>query len=139
MDAPRVVIAQGHRVETYAPPLNVIEEHGHVLNWANRRVEHYYLEDRSCYDTSTEFERADFRDQRRGAIPEVSSARVVESGDRTLIRWRLDADEGPDREGTVLLDEEGRPVRVRSGGPPRRISYPARIRILRPSPLCSAL
>jgi hypothetical protein len=152
MDAPRVVIARGHRrVESYAPGLNVIEENGHVLNWANRRVEHYFLEDRSCYDTSTEFERADFRDQRRGAVPEVSSARVEERSSRTLIRWRLvDQERAPDVEGSVLLDEDGRPVLVTArslpwaGEPARpasrtRISYPGRILIPRPSPLCSAL
>jgi hypothetical protein len=149
MDAPRVVVERTHRrVETYAPGLTVIEENGHVLNWANRRVEHYWLEDGSCYDTSTEFERADFRDQRRGAVPEVSSARVEQRSGRTVVIWRLeDQERAPDREGSVLLDEEGRPVLVRGrsepwGGEPARadpstrISYPARVRIPRPSPLC---
>ena len=151
MDAPRVVIARGRRVETYAPALNVIEEKGRVLNWANRRVEHYYLEERSCYNTSHAFERADFRDQRRGAVPEVSSARVEERSGRTVIRWRLeDQERAPDREGAVRLDGQGRPVLVTERSLPwagepaglssrTRISYPARILIPRPSPLCSAL
>jgi hypothetical protein len=147
--APRVVVERPHgRVETYSRGLNVIEENGHVLNWATRRVEHYWLEDRSCYNTSTEFERADFRDQRRGTVPEASSARVEKRSGRTVIHWRLvDQERAPDREGSVLLDEEGRPVLVRGrslpwGGeparadPPTRISYPARVRIPRPSPLC---
>jgi hypothetical protein len=151
MDAPRVVITRGPRVESYAPPLNVIEEKGRVLNWANRRVEHYWLEDRSCYDTSHAFERADFRDQRRGAVPEASSARLEERSGRTLIRWRLeDQERAPDVEGSVLLDDDGRPVLVTAralpwaGEPARpasrtRISYPGRIVAPRPSPLCSAL
>ncbi len=152
MAAPRAVIHRGHgRVESYARGLSVIEEDGRVRNWANRRVEHYWLKDRSCYNSSTEFERADWRDQRRGTIPEASSARVEERSGRTLIRWRLeDQERAPDVEGSVLLDGDGRPVLVTArslpwGGEPAgqasrtRISYPGRIVVPRPSPLCSAL
>ena len=129
MAAPRAVIHRGHgRVESYARGLSVIEEDGRVRNWANRRVEHYWLEDRSCYDSSTEFERADWRDQRRGAIPEASSARVEERSGRTLIRWRLeDQERAPDVEGSVLLDGDGRPVLVTRRAPcPGAGSPPAR-------------
>jgi hypothetical protein len=74
----------------------------------------------------------------------VESARTVERSGRTGILWRVEhADRGPDRSGVVRLDDEGRPVLVTSrtarSAQRTSISYPARIHIRRPSPLCSAL
>jgi hypothetical protein len=135
MAAPRVVILRtGPRIESYAPGFAAIEERGRVIAWARGRVEHLWQPERRCYTTSTSFERADFRDQRRGAVPEASSASV----EGAEIAWRrTDQDRAPDRSGTVRLDGEGRPVLVRSRPePPTRIAYPAAVRIARPSPLC---
>jgi hypothetical protein len=131
-----VVVDRGRgRVETYAPGLNVIEQRRRVTNWATRDVERIWQPRRRCYDTSTEFLRADYRDQRRGALPREPDirARLVANG-RVIVWLKPAADESPELHGRIRLDRTGRPVRADEAS----ISYPGRVSRPPPGPLCGS-
>jgi hypothetical protein len=97
----------------FAPGQYVYSLNGRITGWQERRVVYALKEARGCYQRRTTSGMVGVLEMRRGIVVPggfVHEAELVESGGRTLVRWRSPPGERGYVSGTLRLDRSGRAV-----------------------------
>jgi hypothetical protein len=100
-----------------SPDTVAIKHRGRTVVWVRNGVSYTWRSRQRCYDASTEFNRADIREQREAPWPDdVTDVQVVRRSGERVVTGRERHTDSADTELELTLDDAGRPrlLRVRS-------------------------